>query len=141
MIRELHDEPAFAYFFLKFLLARSMRTQADLVNQLFNCERRLARTLLLMAEFGQPGKPVSSIPRVTQEALAEMVDTTRSRISFLMNRFRKLGFISYNSRIQVHKSLLNVFLLDQLPEHDSRALRIPPSSQALLERSTSRLRA
>jgi CRP/FNR family cyclic AMP-dependent transcriptional regulator len=104
-------------------------------------EKRLARILLLMAEFGQPGKPVTFIPHVTQETLAEMVGTTRSRISFFMNCFRNLGFISYNGRIQVHKSLLNIFLLDQLPEHDSQAARIPPASQALPERSASRLRA
>jgi hypothetical protein len=119
-----------------------MKTQADLVDQLFNSsEKRLARILLLMAEFRQPGKPATFIPHVTQETLAEMVGTTRSRISFFMNRFRKLGFISYNGRIQVHKSLLNVILLDQLPEHDSQAPRIPPASEALPERSTSRLRA
>jgi CRP-like cAMP-binding protein len=142
MIRVMHDEPAFADIFLKFLLARSLRTQADLVDQLFNSsEKRLARTLLLRAEFGQTGEPETFIPHVTQETLAEMFGTTRSRISFFMNRFRRLGFISYNGRIQVHKSLLNVFLLDQLPEHDSQAPRIPPASEALPERSTSRLRA
>jgi CRP-like cAMP-binding protein len=94
-IRVMHDEPAFADFFLKFLLARSMRTQADLVDQLFNSsEKRLAGILLLMAEFGQPGKPVTFIPHVMQEALAKMVGATRSRIGFFINRFRKLGFIS-----------------------------------------------
>ena len=120
MARVMHEEPAFADFFLKFLLARSMRTQADLVDQLFNSsEKRLARILLLMAEFGKPGEPESFIPPISQETLAEMVGTTRSRVSFFMNRFRKLGFIDYNGRIQVHRSLLNVVLLDQLPEHDS----------------------
>jgi len=120
MIREMHDEPAFANFFLKFLLARSMRSQADLVDQLFNSsEKRLARILLLMAEFGKPGEPEIFIPPISQETLAEMIGTTRSRVSFFMNRFRKLGFISYNGRIQVHKSLLNVVLLDQLPEQNS----------------------
>ena len=120
MIREMHDEPAFANFFLKFLLARSMRSQADLVDQLFNSsEKRLARILLLMAEFGKPGDPELFIPPISQETLAEMIGTTRSRVSFFMNRFRKLGFISYNGRIQVHKSLLNVVLLDQLPEDNS----------------------
>jgi CRP-like cAMP-binding protein len=124
MIREMHDAPAFADMFLRFLLMRSMRTQADLVDQLFNSsEKRLARILLLMAEFGKPGEPATFIPPITQEALAEMIGTTRSRVSFFMNRFRKLGFISYNGRIQVHKSLLNVVLLDQLPEHDSH---MPP---------------
>jgi CRP-like cAMP-binding protein len=120
MARVMHAEPAFADFFMKFLLARSMRTQADLVDQLFNSsEKRLARILLLMAEFGRPGEPETSIPPITQETLAEMIGTTRSRVSFFMNRFRKLGFIDYNGRIQVHKSLLNVVLLDQLTESDS----------------------
>ena len=122
MIRVMHDEPTFTDFFLKFLLARSMRTQADLVDQLFNSsEKRLARILLLMAEFGKPGDPETLIPPVTQETLAEMIGTTRSRVSFFMNRFRKLGFISYNGRIQVHKTLLNVVLLDQFPERLSDA--------------------
>ena len=120
MVRVMHDEPAFADLFLKFLLARSMRTQADLVDQLFNSsEKRLARILLLMAEYGKPGEPEKFIPPITQETLAEMIGTTRSRVSFFMNRFRKLGFIDYNGRIQVHKSLLNVVLLDQLPEQNS----------------------
>jgi CRP-like cAMP-binding protein len=142
MIRVMHDEPAFADFFLKFLLARGMKTQADLVDQLFNSsEKRLARILLLMAEFGQPGEPVTFISHVTQETLAEMVGTTRSRISFFMNRFRKLGFIDYRDRIQVRKSLLNVFLLDRLPEHDSAVIRIPPAPQTVPDRSTERLRA
>jgi hypothetical protein len=91
-----------------------MRTQADLVDQLFNSsERRLARILLLMAEFGKPGEPETVIPKITQETLAEMIGTTRSRVSFFMNRFRKQGFIDYNGRISVHKSLLNVLLLDE----------------------------
>jgi len=120
MVRVMHDESAFADIFMKFLLARSMRTQADLVDQLFNSsEKRLARILLLMAEFGKPGEPETFIPPITQETLADMIGTTRSRVSFFMNRFRKLGFISYNGRIQVHKSLLNVVLLDQLPEHSA----------------------
>ena len=113
MIRVMHEEHAFSDLFVKFLLARSMRTQADLVDQLFNnSEKRLARILLLMAEFGKPGEPESQIPRITQETLAEMIGTTRSRVSFFMNRFRKLGFIEYNGRIRVHKSLLNVVLHD-----------------------------
>ena len=121
MIRVMHDEPTFADVFLKFLLARSMRTQADLVDQLFNSsEKRLARILLLMAEFGKPGEPDASIPPITQETLADMIGTTRSRVSFFMNRFRKLGFVSYNGRIQVHKSLLNVVLLDQLPGENAK---------------------
>jgi CRP/FNR family cyclic AMP-dependent transcriptional regulator len=127
MIRVMHDEPAFADLFLKFLLARSMRTQADLVDQLFNSsEKRLARILLLMAEFGNPGEPETFIPPVTQETLADMIGTTRSRVSFFMNRFRKLGFISYNGRIQVHKSLLNVVLLDRLPDHNAQKPAILP---------------
>jgi CRP-like cAMP-binding protein len=121
MIRVMHDEPSFADIFLKFLLARSMRTQADLVDQLFNSsEKRLARILLLMAEFGKPGEPDVSIPPITQETLADMIGTTRSRVSFFMNRFRKLGFVSYNGRIQVHKSLLNVILLDQMPGENAK---------------------
>jgi CRP/FNR family transcriptional regulator, cyclic AMP receptor protein len=127
MIRVMHDEPAFADMFLKFLLARSMRTQADLVDQLFNSsEKRLARILLLMAEFGKPGEPETFIPDITQETLADMIGTTRSRVSFFMNRFRKLGLISYNGRIQVHKSLLNVVLLDQLPDHNAEKPSILP---------------
>jgi CRP-like cAMP-binding protein len=120
MIQVMHQELTFSDLFMKFLLARSMRTQADLVDQLFNSsEKRLARILLLMAEFGKPGEREPFIPPITQETLAEMIGTTRSRVSFFMNRFRKLGFISYNGRIQVHKSLLNVVLLDQLPEHNA----------------------
>jgi CRP-like cAMP-binding protein len=120
MTREMHDEPAFADFFLKLLITRSMRTQADLVDQLFNfSEKRLARILLLMAEFGKPGETETFIPPVSQETLAEMVGTTRSRVSFFMNRFRNLGLISYKDRIHVHKSLLNVILLDQLHEQNS----------------------
>jgi CRP/FNR family cyclic AMP-dependent transcriptional regulator len=113
MIRVLHEEHMFSDMFLKFMLARSMRTQADLVDQLFNSsEKRLARILLLMAEFGTAGEPETLIPKITQETLAEMIGTTRSRVSFFMNRFRKLGFIEYNGRIRVHKSLLNVVLHD-----------------------------
>lgn len=112
----MHEEHAFSDLFLSFLLARSMRVQADLVDQLFNSsEKRLARILLLMAEFGKPGEPETLIPPITQETLADMIGTTRSRVSFFMNRFRKLGLIEYNGRIRVHKSLLNVILHDQLP--------------------------
>jgi CRP/FNR family transcriptional regulator, cyclic AMP receptor protein len=115
MIRVVHEEHAFSDMFLKFLLERSMRIQADLVDQLFNSsEKRLARILLLMAEFGNAGDPVPYLPRISQETLAEMIGTTRSRVSFFMNRFRKLGFISYNGRILVHRSLLNVVLHDRL---------------------------
>jgi len=131
MTRVMHDETTFADFFFKFLLARSMRTQADLVDQLFNStEKRLARILLLMAEFGKPGERDTFIPPISQEALAEMIGTTRSHVTFFMNRFRKLGFISYNGRIQVKKSLLNVVLLDQLPEQNSRKPAIPVAMTA-----------
>jgi CRP/FNR family cyclic AMP-dependent transcriptional regulator len=117
MIRVMHDEHDFSEMFLKFLLARSMRMQADLVDQLFNSsEKRLARVLLLMAEFGHPGESETLLPKISQETLAEMIGTTRSRVSFFMNRFRKLGFIDYDGRIQVHRSLLNVVLHDQLPD-------------------------
>jgi CRP/FNR family cyclic AMP-dependent transcriptional regulator len=117
MIRVMHEEHSFSDMYLKFLLARSMRTQADLVDQLFSSsEKRLARILLLMAEFGGPGEPEPLIPPITQETLAEMIGTTRSRVSFFMNRFRKLGLIEYNGRIRVHKSLLNVILHDQFTE-------------------------
>jgi CRP-like cAMP-binding protein len=117
MIRAMHGEPGFSDLVLKFLLVRSMRIQADLVDQLFNSsEKRLARILLLMAEFGKPGEPEPFIPKISQETLAEMIGTTRSRVSYFMNRFRKLGFIEYNGRIRVHKSLLNVILHDQLPD-------------------------
>jgi CRP-like cAMP-binding protein len=126
MTRVMHDEPAFADFFLKFMLGRSMRTQADLIDQLFNSsEKRLARILLIMAEFGKPGEPDTFIPPISQETLAEMIGTTRSRVSFFMNRFRALGYINYNGRIQVNKSLLNVVLLDQLPEHNAQKPPLP----------------
>ena len=141
MIRVMHDEPAFADIFLKFLLARSMRTQADLVDQLFNSsEKRLARILLLMAEFGKSGEPDASIPPITQETLADMIGTTRSRVSFFMNRFRKLGFVSYTDRIQVHKSLLNVVLLDQLPDQNAQKPAILPISRVTLPKSSARAR-
>jgi CRP/FNR family cyclic AMP-dependent transcriptional regulator len=116
MVRVMHDENTFSDLFLKFLITRGMRTQADLVDQLFNnSEKRLARILLLMSEYGKlsdPPETRSLIPPITQEALAEMIGTTRSRVSFFMNRFRKLGFIEYNGRIRVHKSLLNIVLHD-----------------------------
>jgi CRP/FNR family cyclic AMP-dependent transcriptional regulator len=116
MIRVMHEEHVFSDLFLKFLLARSMRTQANLVDQLFNSsEKRLARILLLMSEIRKTGEPEQYLPKISQETLAEMIGTTRSRVSFFMNRFRKLGFIDYSDRIQVHKSLLNVVLHDQLP--------------------------
>ena len=120
MIRVLQEEHEFSEVFLRFLLERSMRIQADLVDQLFNSsEKRLARLLLLMAEFGKTGGPETLIPKISQESLAEMIGTTRSRVSFFMNRFRKMGFIDYNNRIRVHKSLLNVVLHDRLPDENA----------------------
>lgn len=131
MLRVLHEEHQFSDFFIKFILSRGMKTQADLIDQLFNSsERRLARTLLIMADFGKPGEPETLLPPVTQETLAEMIGTTRSRVSFFMNRFRKLGYIEYNGRIRVHKSLLNMVLHDQLPEQNAsrpKLLDPPPS--------------
>ena len=123
MINVMHEEHSFSDLFLKFLLEHSMRIQADLVDQLFNSsEKRLARILLLMAEFGKPGEPEQYIPKISQETLAEMIGTTRSRVSFFMNRFRKLGFIEYNGRIKVHKSLLDVVLHEQFTgRHPGRA--------------------
>jgi CRP-like cAMP-binding protein len=139
MIRVMHQEHAFSDLFLKFLLARSMRTQADLVDQLFNSsEKRLARILLLMAEFGMPGEPEQLIPPITQETLAEMIGTTRSRVSFFMNRFRKLGLIEYNGRIRVHKTLLNVVLHDQLPEQ-SNAEKPPIGDTPRIQARSARL--
>lgn len=121
MVKLLHAEHEFSDMFLKFVLTRAIRTQEDLVDQLFNnSEKRLARTLLLMAQFGESGEPQTLIPPVTQEALAEMIGTTRSRVSKFMNRFRKLGYIAYNGRIHVHKSLLNVVLHDKLPEQRTK---------------------
>jgi CRP/FNR family transcriptional regulator, cyclic AMP receptor protein len=126
MIRVMHEEHDFSDLFLKFLLARSMRIQADLVDQLFNSsEKRLARILLLMVEFGKPGEPEAMIPKISQETLAEMIGTTRSRVSFFMNRFRKLGFIEYDGRMRVHNSLLNVILHDHLPDDNSENPPIP----------------
>ena len=120
ILRVLHAEHKFSTFFLKFIVIRGMRTQADLIDQLFNSsEKRLARTLLLMAEYGEPGAPETLIPPVTQETLADMIGTTRPRVSFFMNRFRKLGYIHYNGGIRVHKSLLNAVLHDKLPEENA----------------------
>ena len=113
MIRLLHEEPSFSSMFLTYLLARNIRIQEDLVDQLFNsAEKRLARMLLLMAHFGKEDKHEAVIPKISQETLAEMIGTTRSRISFFMNRFRKLGFVHYNGGLRVHSSLLNIVLHD-----------------------------
>ena len=112
-IRLLHEETTFSELFLKHLLSRNIRIEEDLVDQLFNSsEKRLARVLLLLANFGKDGKPETVIPKISQETLAEIVGTTRSRVSFFMNRFRKLGFIKYNGVLEVHSSLLNVVLHD-----------------------------
>jgi CRP-like cAMP-binding protein len=120
MIRVMHEESDFSEMFRKFLLARSMRAQADLVDQLLNSsEKRLARILLILSEFAEPGKTEHMIPHITQEALAEMVGTTRSRVSFFMNRFRDLGLIEYNGGIRINKSLFNIILHDQLPDQNS----------------------
>jgi CRP/FNR family transcriptional regulator, cyclic AMP receptor protein len=111
MVRVLHQEPELSGMFTSFLLARNARIQADLVDQLFNSsEKRLARILLLLAQFGKESKPETVLPKISQEVLAEMIGTTRSRVSFFMNRFRKLGFVEYNGEIRVHNTLLNIFL-------------------------------
>ena len=118
VVRVLHDEPKFSEMFLTYILARNARVEEDLVDQLFNSsEKRLARLLLLMANFGKEGRPEPVIAKVSQETLAEMVGTTRSRVSFFMNKFRKLGFIEYNGELKIHNSLLNMVL------HDNPGLR------------------
>jgi CRP/FNR family cyclic AMP-dependent transcriptional regulator len=113
MIRVLHEEPAFSEMFLAYVLSRNMRIEEDLVDQLFNSsEKRLARVLLLLANFGKQGKPEPLIAKISQETLAEMIGTTRSRVSFFMNKFRKMGFIEYNGGLHVNSSLLNIVLHD-----------------------------
>ncbi|OLD78577.1 MAG: Crp/Fnr family transcriptional regulator [Candidatus Rokubacteria bacterium 13_1_20CM_4_70_14] len=113
MIRMLHDEPAFSELFMSYLLSRNTRIEEDLVDQLFNSsEKRLARILLLLTRFGKEGQHELVVPRISQETLAEMVGTTRSRVSFFMNKFRKLGLIDYNGGLHVHSSLLNIVLHD-----------------------------
>jgi CRP/FNR family transcriptional regulator, cyclic AMP receptor protein len=117
-IRVLHQEPAFSEMFVAYLLSRNIRIEEDLVDQLFNSsEKRLARVLLLLANYGKESKPMPVIAKIRQETLAEIIGTTRSRVSFFMNRFRKLGFIEYNGGLHVHSSLLNVVL------HDSEETR------------------
>ena len=111
--RVIHDDPRFAARFLSYVLSRNIRIEEDLVDQLFNSsEKRLARVLLLLANFGKEGRPEKIVPKMSQETLAEIVGTTRSRISFFMNKFRKLGFIHYNGGMEVHSSLMNVVLHD-----------------------------
>jgi CRP-like cAMP-binding protein len=118
--RVIHEEPAFAELFIAHLLARNSRVEEDLVDQLFNSsEKRLARLLLLLANFGKEGRPEPIIAKISQETLAEMIGTTRARVSFFMNRFRKLGLIDYNGKIEVHRSLLNV-VLHEKPEINQR---------------------
>jgi len=113
MVRALHDEPAFSEFFIAHLLSRNLRIEEDLVDQLFNStEKRLARTLLLLARYGEPQASHRALPKLSQEVLAEMVGTTRSRVNFFMNKFRKLGFIDYNGALKINNSLLSVVLRD-----------------------------
>ena len=114
IVRVLHDEPAFSEMFMSHLLARTIRVEEDLVDQLFNSsEKRLARLLLLLANFGKEGRPEPLIAKISQETLAEMIGTTRSRVSFFMNKFRRMGFLDYNGEgLEVHSSLLNVILHD-----------------------------
>jgi len=114
MVAVLHDEPKFSELFVAYLLTRNSRVEEDLIDQLFNSsEKRLARLLLLLANFGKEGNPTPISPNISQETLAEMVGTTRSRVSFFMNKFRKLGLISYNGKIEVHRSLLNAVLYEK----------------------------
>ena len=114
ILRLIQEEPAFAEMFITYVLERTIRVEADLVDQLFNSsEKRRARTLLLLANFGKEGRPETIITEISQESLAEMIGTTRSRVSYFMNKFRKLGFIEYNGGIRIHSSLLNVVLNDQ----------------------------
>lgn len=113
VVRALHEEPSFSELFVAHLLSRNIRFEEDLVDQLFNSsEKRLARVLLLLANFGKEGTPQKVIPKMSQETLAEIIGTTRSRVSFFMNRFRKLGFIEYNGGLTIHSSLLNIILHD-----------------------------
>jgi CRP-like cAMP-binding protein len=114
IVRVIHQQPAFSGMFIAHLLARAIRVEADLVDQLFNSsEKRLARLLLLLANFGKDEKPEPILAKISQETLADMIGTTRSRVSFFMNKFRKLGLIDYNGSIEIHSSLLNVVLRDQ----------------------------
>lgn len=121
-LHAMKENPTLSQFFVEHLLARTIRVEADLIDQLFNSsEKRLARTLLLLANFGKEGMPEPIIRKISQETLAEIVGTTRSRISFFMNKFRRLGFIKYNGRIEVHSSLLNVVLADHLPVRKAKS--------------------
>ena len=125
MIATIHNEPEFSELFMSYLLSRNSRIEEDLIDQLFNSsEKRLARLLLLLANFGKEGRPEPILGKFSQETLAEMIGTTRSRVSFFMNKFRKLGFIEYNGRLEVHNSLLNVVLYDK-PEIKTRDASTP----------------
>jgi CRP-like cAMP-binding protein len=132
MIRLLHADPKFSELFTAYLLSRNIRFEEDLVDQLFNSsEKRLARILLLLAHFGKEGKQEPVIPKISQETLAGMIGTTRSRVSHFMNKFRKLGFIDYNGGLLVHSSLLNIVLHDEspslrIPQANKSARRVPP---------------
>src|SRR5580692_10831532 len=120
MIATMHDEPGFSELFMAYLLTRNSRIEEDLIDQLFNSsEKRLARLLLLLANFGKDGRPEPIVGTFSQETLAEMIGTTRSRVSFFMNKFRKLGYIEYNGKLEIHNSLLNVVLYDK-PEINTR---------------------
>ena len=120
MIATMHDEPEFSELFMAYLLTRNSRIEEDLIDQLFNSsEKRLARLLLLLANFGKDGRPEPIVGKFSQETLAEMIGTTRSRVSFFMNKFRKLGYIEYNGKLEIHNSLLNVVLYDK-PEVDMK---------------------
>ena len=121
MVTTIHNEPDFSELFMAYLLDRNSRIEEDLIDQLFNSsEKRLARLLLLLANFGKEGRPLPIAGKISQETLAEMIGTTRSRVSFFMNKFRKLGFIEYNGEIEVHNSLLNVILYDRPEAKDAR---------------------
>jgi len=142
MLRVLRVEHEFSQFFTQFILVRGIRTQADLVDQLFNSsERRLARTLLIMAEYGKPGTPETLLPPITQETLAELIGTTRSRVSFFMNRFKALGYIEYDKSkgsIRIHTSLLNMVLRDELPDENAsrpKLLDFPQTQDQAAKRS------
>ena len=122
VVRALHTQPTFSELFTAYLLARNIRIESDLIDHLFNSsEKRLARLLLLLANFGKEGRPLPIIAPISQETLAEMIGTTRARVSFFMNRFRRLGFIEYNGNVEVHSSLLSVVLLDDLKSSHSAA--------------------
>jgi CRP/FNR family cyclic AMP-dependent transcriptional regulator len=121
MIATMHNEPNFSELFMAYLLERNGRIEEDLIDQLFNSsEKRLARLLLLLANFGKEGRPEPIVGKISQETLAEMIGTTRARVSFFMNKFRKLGFIEYNGKLEVHNSLLNVVLYDK-PESETKS--------------------